>query len=81
VAGVYREYGNDRGEVLMSLGTYQRLWDDEALSGLGIYLAPGVEAAVAVGELRAARAAGRRSLSAPTPTFARYRCAFSSARS
>ncbi|HXN79662.1 MAG TPA: FtsX-like permease family protein, partial [Steroidobacteraceae bacterium] len=61
VAGVYREYGNDRGEVLMSLGTYQRLWDDEAISGLGIYLAPGVEAAVAVGELRAA-ARGRQAL-------------------
>ena len=61
VAGVYREYGNDRGEVLMSLGTYQRLWDDEAISGLGIYLAPGVEASVAVGELRAA-ARGRQAL-------------------
>jgi putative ABC transport system permease protein len=61
VAGVYREYGNDRGEVLMSLGTYRRLWDDEAISGLGIYLAPGVEASVAVGELRAA-ARGRQAL-------------------
>ena len=61
VAGVYRDYGNDRGEVLMSLGTYQRLWDDEAISGLGIYLAPGVEASVAVGELRAA-ARGRQAL-------------------
>ncbi len=61
VAGVYREYGNDRGEVLMSLGTYQRLWADEAISGLGIYLAPGVEASLAVGELRAA-ARGRQAL-------------------
>jgi putative ABC transport system permease protein len=61
VAGVYREYGNDRGEVLMSLGTYRRLWDDEAITGLGIYLAPGVEASVAVGELRAA-ARGRQAL-------------------
>jgi len=61
VAGVYREYGNDRGEVLMSLGTYQRLWDDEAISGLGIYLAPGVEASLALGELRAA-ARGRQAV-------------------
>ena len=61
VAGVYREYGNDRGEVLMSLGTYQRLWDDEAISGLAIYLAPGVEAPRALGELRAA-ARGRQAL-------------------
>ena len=42
IAGVYREYGNDRGEVLMDLGVYQRLWRDEAIGGLGIYLAPGV---------------------------------------
>jgi len=61
VAGVYREYASDRGEVLMSLGTYQRLWADEAISGLGIYLAPGVEARRAVGELRAA-AGGRQAL-------------------
>ncbi|HEY0766955.1 MAG TPA: FtsX-like permease family protein [Steroidobacteraceae bacterium] len=61
VAGVYREYGNDRGEVLMNLGQYQRLWDDDAISGLGIYLAPGVEARRAVGELRAA-ARGRQAL-------------------
>jgi len=58
VAGVYREYGNDRGEVLMSLAQYQRLWGDEAISGLGIYLAPGVEAQRAVAELRTA--AGHR---------------------
>jgi len=58
VAGVYREYGNDRGEVLMSLAQYQRLWGDEAISGLGIYLAPGVEAQRAVSELRTA--AGHR---------------------
>jgi putative ABC transport system permease protein len=61
VAGVYREYGNDRGEVLMSLGTYQRLWDDEAISGLAIYLAPGVEAPLALAQLRAA-ARGRQAL-------------------
>jgi putative ABC transport system permease protein len=61
VAGVYREYGNDRGEVLMSLGTYQRLWDDEAISGLAIYLAPGVEASRSLAELRAA-ARGRQAL-------------------
>lgn len=54
VAGVYREYGNDHGEVLMDLETYRRNFDDDAISGLGIYLAQGVEQRVAVGELRAA---------------------------
>src|SRR5438132_715517 len=61
VAGVYREYGNDRGEVLMGLDEYRRLWDDDSISGLGIYLAPGVEARGAGGVLRAA-ARGRQAL-------------------
>jgi putative ABC transport system permease protein len=53
VAGVYREYGNDRGEVLIELGTYQRLWQDEAIGGLGLYLAPGVDVPATVTRLRA----------------------------
>ena len=44
IAGVYREYGNDRGEVLMELATYQHFWRDEAIGGLGIYLEPQVSA-------------------------------------
>ena len=54
VAGVYREYGNDRGEVLMDLAEYRRLFRDDAIGALGIYLAPGVSAASAVGALRSA---------------------------
>ena len=61
VAGVYREYGNDRGEVLMDLGVYQRLWRDEAIGGLGIYVAPGVAVPRVVEGLRAA-ARGRQVL-------------------
>jgi putative ABC transport system permease protein len=54
VAGVYREYGNDRGELLMELGEYQRLWRDEGISALGMYLAPGMPSQQAVAALRAA---------------------------
>jgi putative ABC transport system permease protein len=61
VAGVYREYGNERGEVLIALEEYQRLWDDDAISGLGIYLAPGLEARAAAASLRAA-SRGRQAL-------------------
>ena len=61
VAGVYREYGNDRGEVLMDLGQYQRWWHDDGIAALGIYLAPGVPAAQAIQELRAA-VRGRQAL-------------------
>ena len=56
VAGVYREYGNDRGEVLIELGTYQRLWRDDAIGGLGLYLEPGADLSATVARLRAAAA-------------------------
>ncbi|MGH8275696.1 MAG: ABC transporter permease, partial [Steroidobacteraceae bacterium] len=61
VAGVYREYGNDRGEVLMELDEYQRLWHDEAVSALGLYLAPGAPLHASVEQLRAA-GRGRQAL-------------------
>jgi putative ABC transport system permease protein len=52
VAGVYREYGNDRGEVLMELGQYRRWWQDEGIAALGMYLSPGTSTAQAVSALR-----------------------------
>jgi putative ABC transport system permease protein len=61
VAGVYREYGNDRGEVLMDLAQYRRWWSDDGIAALGIYLAPTVSAAQMVSELRAV-AHGRQAL-------------------
>ena len=36
VAGIYREYGNDRGEVLMDLGHYQSWWQDPGIAALGL---------------------------------------------
>jgi len=54
VAGVYREYGNDRGELLMSLDQYRRLFHDEAIGALGLYLAPGAEPSATLAALRAA---------------------------
>ncbi|HEY2808867.1 MAG TPA: FtsX-like permease family protein [Steroidobacteraceae bacterium] len=61
IAGVYREYGNDRGEILMDLDQYRRHWHDGEIGGLGIYLAPGVTAAAEIAALRAA-AGGRQAL-------------------
>jgi putative ABC transport system permease protein len=54
VAGVYREYGNDRGEVLIDLAEYRRWWRDDGIAGLGLYLAPGVTAAQVSDAVRAA---------------------------
>jgi putative ABC transport system permease protein len=42
IAGVYREYGNDRGTVMMSLPQYRKFWHDNAITALGFYLAPQV---------------------------------------
>jgi putative ABC transport system permease protein len=43
IAGVYREYGNDRGNIMMSRNVYARLWHDEAVTSMGLYLAPGTD--------------------------------------
>jgi putative ABC transport system permease protein len=61
VAGIYREYGNDRGEVLMDLGHYQSWWQDPGIAALGLYLSPGTTTAQAVHALREA-AHGRQAL-------------------
>jgi putative ABC transport system permease protein len=61
VAGVYREYGNDRGEVLMELGQYQRAWHDDGIAALGMYLSPGTSTTQAIDGLRSA-AQGRQAL-------------------
>lgn len=44
VAGVFRDYSSDRGAVVMRLGAFRRHWQDESLSGVGVYLAPDADA-------------------------------------
>jgi putative ABC transport system permease protein len=61
VAGVYREYGNDRGNLLMSRDVYSRLWQDDSVTGIGIYLKPGADVAAAKASIRAS-SGGRQSL-------------------
>jgi putative ABC transport system permease protein len=61
VAAVYREYGNDRGNVLMSMAQYKRLWHDDQITSMGIYLKQGVQAAPAIATMRAA-VRGRQAL-------------------
>lgn len=38
IAGVYRDYGNDTGVVLMNRDTYREQWRDEAITSLGLYV-------------------------------------------
>jgi putative ABC transport system permease protein len=42
IAGIYREYGNDRGTVLMSLRVYRKYWHDDGITAVGFYVGPGV---------------------------------------
>jgi putative ABC transport system permease protein len=43
IVGIYREYGNDRGTILMSRAVYSRLWRDDAITSMGLYLSPGTD--------------------------------------
>ena len=54
IAAVYREYGNDRGNVLMSLAQYRGLWQDNQITALGIYLARGAQPGAVIAGMRAA---------------------------
>ncbi|HXS27334.1 MAG TPA: FtsX-like permease family protein [Steroidobacteraceae bacterium] len=61
VAGLYREYGNGRGGVLMDRDVYRHWWGDEGVSSVSLSLAQGVEPADVVAALRRA-AAGHQAI-------------------
>ncbi|MEP7242377.1 MAG: FtsX-like permease family protein [Gammaproteobacteria bacterium] len=61
IAGVYREYGNDRGNVLMSRAVYSRLRRDDGITAMGLYLEPGANLSAVTEAVRAA-SRGRQSL-------------------
>jgi putative ABC transport system permease protein len=52
VAGVYREYGNDRGNALIHRAVYRRIWQDDAVTSLGLYVAPRMTATAVIERLR-----------------------------
>jgi putative ABC transport system permease protein len=43
VAGIFRDYGSDRGRVTMDGGIYRQWWDDTEIDSLGLYLHEGVD--------------------------------------
>ena len=63
VAGVFRDYSSDRGAVVMRLEAFRRHWQDDRLTGVGIYLRDGGDAVRLRQELeRFAAASGRLQL-------------------
>ena len=59
VAGVFADYGSDRGVVMVSRRTYEASWEDRGVSSLGLVLAPGTDPQAAVEALRARAGPGQ----------------------
>jgi putative ABC transport system permease protein len=59
VAGIFYDYASDRGLVLISRPAYLRLWNDPALSGVSILLAPGADSDAVARQVRALSDTGR----------------------
>ena len=54
IAGIYHEYGSGLGSAMMRLEVYRRLWHDDAVTAVGLYLERGVDAAKEIPRLQAA---------------------------
>jgi putative ABC transport system permease protein len=52
VAGVYYDYASDHGVVAMHRSTYETYWRDRGISGLALFLEPGVEPGAMVRRLQ-----------------------------
>ena len=52
VAGIFYDYSSDQGVVVMPLSLFQRTWNDQAISSLALYVAPGEDVDAAVDRLR-----------------------------
>jgi putative ABC transport system permease protein len=60
VAGVYYDYGSDRGTVLMERAVYERFWSDRHISALGLYLREGAAVTEVIEALRRDAAASQQ---------------------
>jgi len=65
VVGVYYDYSSDQGSILMSLDVYRKLWNDDAISGYSVYVAPGYDANQVEDAVRVAMGAGNAAASVP----------------
>jgi putative ABC transport system permease protein len=52
VTGIFYDYGSDQGVVMMKLDHYRALWNDQAISSLAVYAAPGRDVDTLVQRLR-----------------------------
>ncbi|HVS08899.1 MAG TPA: FtsX-like permease family protein [Planctomycetota bacterium] len=62
VAGVYYDYASDQGFALLERDTYERFWDDRAVSSLGMFTERGGDASALLREVRSRIGAGEVAL-------------------
>jgi putative ABC transport system permease protein len=61
VAGIHRDYdAGGGGELFMDLNAYRRWFDDEALTSIGVYLAPGADEEAVAAAIRTTLGLDRR---------------------
>jgi putative ABC transport system permease protein len=53
IAGIYADYASTRGTIRMSLDVYRRLWSDDQLNGVVLFLTPGADVDAVTADLRA----------------------------
>ena len=53
ITGIYRDYSNDRGSIVMARPLFIRAFHDDAINTVVIYLKPGVDVATARAQLEA----------------------------
>jgi len=52
IGAIFYDYGSDQGLISLARGTYARLWDDESISTIGIYLDQQVELKRSISQVR-----------------------------
>jgi len=53
IAGVFRDYATEQGQIVLIRSLYDRLFEDPYVSTLGIWLDPGTDPQVIIAEIRA----------------------------
>jgi putative ABC transport system permease protein len=61
ICGIYRDFGSDRGAILMSRAHYREAWGDDSITSLGLYLDARGDPGTAIAALRA-RTQGQQAL-------------------